>query len=478
MMRKNILPIFFTCLMANGLYSQENPGLGDVSNSFYDTFDDNKIDNTKWEILNRKWSINNGGVVPENISEANGYLKVEAHGNFYSGTVKGHDQNTKVGGVIKTKSKMGPGTFEVRAKICPQMGALTTFWTFEYGTDGANGYSEIDFETPGDLSLNKIICTNWISETIMDSKVIPVTQNDGNFHTYKFEWYPASVTNKPYVKYYFDNELIATSTTKVPNYDAAFNVGVWFPNNWAGTPDFDTDYMYVDWVKITPLSLINHIALNKPAVASSYSKEGYEARKAFDGLPGKCWTSSIADTQWIYVDLQDTYKITDVKISWDSAAYAKNYEIQVSSDASSWKTIKTITENSSLINTINDLSVSGQYVRLLATSKNPDSKYTICEMEIYGKKVNTGFFKKDYSKRSKNKISFYPNPVSESLKINIGNERTAYVTISSLEGRILYQTQKEGPFFEINIAQLNTNGWAVLTVSTLSESNKYKVFIQ
>ncbi|HYG37505.1 MAG TPA: discoidin domain-containing protein [Cytophagales bacterium] len=256
-MKRNLL-CFVLILFTATAFSQSNPGLGDVSapGVFYDTFDE-PIDLTKWSLGNQKWATDNGGIVPENVSQSDGNLVIEAHGNNYTGPVEGFGQNTKVGGGLISKAKLGPGIYEVRAKVCPQLGALSAFWTYEYGADGQTGYSEIDFEvpafkTPGNPSFEYLFCNNWETETKYETVAAEVSPlNDGQYHIFRFEWYPASISATPHVDYYLDGELLTSSTHFVPNFDAQFWIAIWFPT-WAGTPDFDTDHMYVDWFKYTP----------------------------------------------------------------------------------------------------------------------------------------------------------------------------------------------------------------------------------
>jgi beta-glucanase (GH16 family) len=73
--------------------------------------------------------------------------------------------------------------------------------------------------------------------------VNPATsQNDGKFHTYKIDWDGEST-----VKVYVDGTLQKTITKYVPSVDLAagelplnLNIASWFPNSWAGSPEFST----------------------------------------------------------------------------------------------------------------------------------------------------------------------------------------------------------------------------------------------
>lgn len=233
---------------------------------FFDDFKESELDTDKWKILNVKWGENatkgtHGGVVPENIYLQDGNLVVRALGDYYKGDVKGHGQNTKVGGVIATREKFASGSYEVRAKICPRPGALSAFWTYYYENEEFN--HEIDFEFPGrnqypnkpeDSDLKWGLLSNWrgVPDHLRRTADVYIgDQTDGEFHLYRFDWYAGSETEKPRVEWYYDNKLVHLSYEQIPDHAAEFSVGIWFPW-WISKADFDTDYMYIDWVKITP----------------------------------------------------------------------------------------------------------------------------------------------------------------------------------------------------------------------------------
>ncbi|SMG52431.1 Glycosyl hydrolases family 16 [Arenibacter troitsensis] len=233
---------------------------------FFDDFNEPKINADYWKILNTKWGENpskgtHGGVVPDNVYVQNGNLVIRALGDYYRGDVKGHGQNTKVGGVIATKEKFASGSYEVRAKICPQSGALSAFWTYYYENEDYN--HEIDFEFPGrnqhpykpeDSDLTWGLFSNWrgVGDDLhRTADKYLGNQIDGEFHLYRFEWYAGTKTQKPKIEWYYDNKLIHRSHEQIPDHPSEFFVGIWFPW-WISEANFDTDYMYIDWVKITP----------------------------------------------------------------------------------------------------------------------------------------------------------------------------------------------------------------------------------
>ena len=127
-----------------------------------------------------------------------------------------------------------------------------------------------------------------------------------------------------------------------------------------------------------------NIALNKPAVASSFEGAGNEAAKAFDGSLQTRWASEQQiDPQYIYVDLGKRYDICQVALHWE-VALAEDFKIQVSDDAANWIDAATITGNTSFDNYIS-LKASGRYVRMYGTKRGTTYGYSLYEFEVHGK---------------------------------------------------------------------------------------------
>ena len=83
---------------------------------------------------------------------------------------------------------------------------------------------------------------------------LPARQDDGAFHVYRFDWHTGdrAGTVRPRVEFYFDGVPVVTNYTHIPTKAGRLWVGAWFPNGWAGTPDFDTSVFEVDYVRIVP----------------------------------------------------------------------------------------------------------------------------------------------------------------------------------------------------------------------------------
>lgn len=250
------------------------------SDVFFEDFSGGSLDTDKWLIVEKNWggTVNadgvtedyNGGVIAENVKLRDGKLVLTGLGNEYNGELKGINRDKsrrsdgkRCGGAIATRDYFGSGSYEIRAKIAPELGCCSAMWTFEYeenySGDTLNIVNhEIDIEFPGrnpndDLSLSHALCTTWVTEDDYKSKSVDCgDQADGEFHTYRFDWHTGSDSETPRVDYYFDDVLTYTSYDFIPTNESRFWLGLWFPKYWAGTPDFEQTEFEVDYVKITP----------------------------------------------------------------------------------------------------------------------------------------------------------------------------------------------------------------------------------
>ncbi|MET9426426.1 discoidin domain-containing protein [Streptomyces sp. NPDC003036] len=133
-----------------------------------------------------------------------------------------------------------------------------------------------------------------------------------------------------------------------------------------------------------PVSGTN-VALNKPTTASSF-QQSYgdcpcEPAKATDGNPATRWASDWSDPQWIRVDLGAPTALRKLQLVWDPA-YAKSYEVQVSDDASTWRTVHTTTTGNGDIDTI-DVAATARHVRLHLTARGTGWGYSLHEFGVY-----------------------------------------------------------------------------------------------
>ena len=135
----------------------------------------------------------------------------------------------------------------------------------------------------------------------------------------------------------------------------------------------------------------SNIALNKPAKARSEYSSSLSAKNAFDGSVEKTnsfqsrWASDRKhNDDWIYVDLQASYEISNIVLNWEDA-YAKEYKLQVSEDGENWTDITHVTEGKAGITEFNyEEPTTGRYVRMLGVEPVNKFGYSIWEFEVYG----------------------------------------------------------------------------------------------
>ena len=149
-----------------------------------------------------------------------------------------------------------------------------------------------------------------------------------------------------------------------------------------------TNGFSINWIGLNVTQSGTNIALYKAATASSLENSGSPATNAFDGNLGTRWSSAWSDPQWIQVDLGATYNILEVVLYWETA-YGKSYQIQVSSNATSWTTIYSTTTGFGGTEDLTGLSGTGRYVRMYGTARGTQWGYSLWEFQIYGTPVLT-----------------------------------------------------------------------------------------
>lgn len=270
----------------------------DYDNMFFDDFTGG-VDKDNWYIGKQAWGANgNGGVVPQNVNYTDdGILVLTGNGEYYTaGDVRGvgtRRDGTLAGAALISKFVTQAGRYEVKMKVLPRLGACNAFWTFAYDNDTRANH-EIDIELPGGthagiISYERLLNTNYLTEggnESQDTAISDVTDGnitsfaDGEWHTFGFDWYtlePSELgagldeardgeenensqadadgdVSLGKVVYFADGVVTAVSDAFIPYMQARLWLGVWFPNNpgFVGDARFESDNMYVDWIRYTP----------------------------------------------------------------------------------------------------------------------------------------------------------------------------------------------------------------------------------
>lgn len=134
-----------------------------------------------------------------------------------------------------------------------------------------------------------------------------------------------------------------------------------------------------------------NLAIAKKVVSCGVWKgeQNVDPSKAVDGDFTSKWVSDDdsevhGDTRhWIYIDLETSRIVIGARVVWDDA-YAPNYEIQISSDASNWQTlVRRVTMGG--VDTLPLPATRARYWRLFATAvRGVPDHIAVRELEIWG----------------------------------------------------------------------------------------------
>ena len=123
-------------------------------------------------------------------------------------------------------------------------------------------------------------------------------------------------------------------------------------------------------------------ALNQPTTASSVQNATFPASAATDGNTGTRWSSAFSDPQWLEVDLGSAKSICQVVLDWETA-YATAFQVQTSSDGSTWTTIYSTTTGTGGTQTLN-VTGTGRYIRMYGTARATQYGYSLREFQVFG----------------------------------------------------------------------------------------------
>ena len=126
-----------------------------------------------------------------------------------------------------------------------------------------------------------------------------------------------------------------------------------------------------------------NLALGKPATASSVENSTYAAGKANDGSSSTRWASLERNGEWWQVDLGSTQSVSSVSVNWETA-YASRYQIQTSTDGSTFTTVADVTNTSAGTKTTTFTATNTRYVRIVGVTRGTPYGISIWEAQVFG----------------------------------------------------------------------------------------------
>lgn len=118
------------------------------------------------------------------------------------------------------------------------------------------------------------------------------------------------------------------------------------------------------------------------ALASSQEAADKAPGMAIDGDPATRWSSAWDDPQWLTVDMGAPHRIGRVVLNWE-AAYGKAYQVQLSDNATDWRTVYDQTAGGGGVEDISFTPTTARYVRLYGTARATKWGYSLFEVEAY-----------------------------------------------------------------------------------------------
>ncbi|MCW3839570.1 discoidin domain-containing protein [Micromonospora yasonensis] len=125
------------------------------------------------------------------------------------------------------------------------------------------------------------------------------------------------------------------------------------------------------------------LALRRPTTASSSEVPSLGPENATDGDAKTRWASAYRDGEWIQVDLGSPQPVQRVLLDWETAS-GRDYDLQVSDDATNWRTVAAIRDKPSgaRVDELTFAPVTGRYVRMQGIRRASGFGYSLWRFEV------------------------------------------------------------------------------------------------
>jgi len=186
------------------------------------------------------------------------------------------------------------------------------------------------------------------------------------------------------------------------------------------------------------------LALNKPVRATDTDLSGssflFQPKFAVDGNSQSRWSTLKTTNQALVVDLGEVRQFTNIYLNWE-AAYGVAFQLQVSSDSTTWTTVAAYTDNKNVYNEV-AVAGAGRYVRMLGQQGGQNSGgFSIYELAVYNSPTPLALAVRADTARAS--ISFYPNPTPSqaTLEWDASAAGAAHYTLLNSLGQMVYTAQ-------------------------------------
>lgn len=227
------------------------------------------------------------------------------------------------------------------------------------------------------------------------------------------------------------------------------------------------------------------LSLNKTVKASSTEAGGNNPSLAVDGDDATRWSSLYAEPQWFKIDLGQPHNINEIIVKWEVAS-AKDYEIQLSNNDTSWFTFLKMNNlaNGARVDEFKNLSDGARYVKLYATKRTTSWGFSIWEFEIYGepnanaKPSGEMITKIFYQKATSLKV--YPGILKQGQAITIENVKQEvynYTLVNTAGQQLIKLKNNNSTLITIPSIELN-KGIYFLKIENKNGIENYKFIVE
>jgi hypothetical protein len=213
-----------------------------------------------------------------------------------------------------------------------------------------------------------------------------------------------------------------------------------------------------------------NIAYQRPVTVTSTYNSTNTAAKAVDADGNTRWESAYANNQSIYVDLGRNYNVNRVRLAWE-AAYAKDYQVQFSTDGSTWTTVKDMWgKTSAAADDITGLGGTARYVKVYCINRATAYGFSLFEFEVYGTATTATAARTAQATSAAAEpqdLAIYPNPASDQLTVRLAptSPHSGQLTLSNHLGQVVCRQDLNGGENKVNLQGLAT-GIYLLTLTT------------
>jgi hypothetical protein len=188
------------------------------------------------------------------------------------------------------------------------------------------------------------------------------------------------------------------------------------------------------------LPIATNLAYNRPVTASTTEDSTHTAAKAVDANGNTRWSSAYADNQHLTVDLGAVYTVNRVRLAWETA-YARNYQVQVSTDNLSWNTVQNVAgKTSAAADDYAGFTTPARYVRVHCLTRATAYGFSLFELEVYGTAILSAI------QPQRPVTSVFPNPATDQVFLQLPAywESGTILRVKDIYGRILYKGSVQG----------------------------------